>query len=149
MGKATTLIGLTLFVSMISLIAALGIQSLDPTSPLLASNALLNNDNIVYNQVNTSGDTWTFDKDYTSTNYLPTREATGTPEGTVSQFPDWTFSGWNWITSTFKILLNCVGAPYTLAVMIGPTSSAAAIIGATLAIFNLFIIVGWILGKID
>ena len=45
-------------------------------------------------------------------------------------------------------LLNCVGAPYTMAMMMFP-GELASVIGAGLSLFNLFIIVGWILGKID
>jgi len=148
MGKATILIGISIFISMIALVVTLGIQSVDPTNPLLTSNALFGDFNFVYNELNTSGSDWTFQKDYSSTNYLPSREATGDVEATTTQFPDWAFSGWKWITGIMSVLLNCVGAPYTMAMMMFP-GELASVIGASLSLFNLFIIVGWILGKID
>jgi len=36
-----------------------------------------------------------------------------------------------------------------MAMLMAPESSASAVIGAGLSLFNLFIIVGWMLGKID
>ena len=133
---------------MVSLIVTLGISSIEPTSPLLTSNALFGDFNFIYKDLNTTTDEWTFQKNYGSTAYLPSREATGDVEATTTQFPDWAFSGWKWITGIMSTLLNCVGAPYTMAMMMFP-GELSAIIGAGLSLFNLFIIVGWILGKID
>jgi hypothetical protein len=148
MGKATILIGISIFISMVALIVTLGIQSIEPNSPLLTSNALFGDFNVVYDELNTSGSEWEFTKNYGSTSYLPSREATGDVNADTSQFPDWAFSGWKWITGIMSVLLNCVGAPYTMAMMIFP-GELASVIGAGLSLFNLFIIVGWILGKID
>lgn len=148
MGKATILIGLSIFISMVSLVVALGVQSVDPNSSLLSSNALFGTSSIIYNDINTSTDEWTFQKNYGSSTYLPSREATGDVEATTTQFPDWAFSGWKWLTGIMSTLLNCVGAPYTMAMMMFP-GSLASVVGAGLSLFNLFIIVGWILGKID
>lgn len=124
----------------------LGMASIDSTNPILASNALASSFNIVYPELNTSGSSWTNPSDYAT--YLPSREATGEASATSTQFPDWTFSGLQWITGVGSLLLNVIGAPYTLSMMIAP-NSAGAIVGTGLALLNLFIIIGWILGKID
>jgi hypothetical protein len=147
-GKATILIGISIFVSMVSLIVALGVQSVDPSSDLLASNKLFGDFNFVYNEINHDTDTWTFSKNYGSESYLPSRETTGTVGSDTAQYPDWAFSGLKWLVGVLSVLLNCVGAPYTLAMMMSP-GSLSAVIGASLSLFNLFIIVGWLLGKID
>lgn len=148
MGKATILVGLCMFFGIISTLVALGIQSVDPSSPLLASNKLYGSFNMVYSEMNTSSSSWQLTKDYTSSAYLPGREATGQPSASSTQYPDWVYSGVKWITTGFSVILNCIGAPYTISVMIAP-NNAGATIGTGLAILNLFIIVGWMLGKID
>ena len=147
MGKATTLIGIMLFISIVSSLTALSIMSVDPSNPALASNMLYGSFNSVYAEANTSGSSWTVKNNYLT--YTPDRYATGDPLSASSQFfPDWVYSGTKWITDTASVFFNMVGAPYTLAMMIS-SSSAGAVIGIGLCLFNLFIIVGWMLGKID
>ena len=149
MGKATTLIGICLMVSIVATLAALGLQAVDPASPILASNVLFGDFNLVYPQMNTTG-TWTNPNDYGT--YMPTRETTGGKGGSATntdiKYPDWTYSGLQWILGVGSMFVNVIGAPYTLAVLISPTS-AGAVIGTGFALLNMFIIVGWILGKID
>ena len=59
MGKATTLIGIMLFISIVSSLTALSIMSVDPSNPALASNMLYGSFNSVYAEANTSGSSWT------------------------------------------------------------------------------------------
>jgi hypothetical protein len=149
MGKATILIGISIFISMISLLVTLGVQSVDPNNPILTSNALKDTSSMLYSDINTGSDTWTFNKTYSSDSYLPGREVAGDLDTSQTIFPDWVYSGTKWITGVGSALLNCIGAPYTMAMLMAPNSSASAVIGAGLSLFNLFIIVGWMLGKID
>ena len=146
MGKATTLILINLMIGIVATIVMLGVESIDPTSTLLTTNALKGDFNLIQGELNQTNDVWTNPNQYDT--YLPQREATGEASTTSTQFPDWTYSSLNWISNIFGLLLNVIGAPYTLALMISNTS-AGAIIGTGLSIFNLFIIVAWILGKID
>jgi len=91
MGKATTLIGICLMISIVATLMALGIAAVDPSSKLLTSNALYDSFNMVYPELNTTGDVWTNPTDYTTG--LPSREATGGAGATTSIFPDWVYSG--------------------------------------------------------
>lgn len=150
MGKATTLIGVNIFISIIATLVMLGVQSIDPTSSLLTSNALRGDFNVVQGEINQTTPVWQSNKDYTSGQYFPTREATGSPSATSTQFPDWTYSSLQWVTGNplISFVLNVVGAPYTLAQLISD-SSASTIVGVGFSMFNLFIIVMWIFGKVD
>lgn len=149
MGKATTIIGLGIFMSMLFLGVAIYLQSVDPTNPLLASQALFGSGNMVYSEVDTTGDTWMFGENYASGTYLPNRETTGEASATSTQFPDWTYSGLNWFTSVGSMFLNVIGMPYTISVFMFPDSDYSAVIGAGFSMLYLFIIVLLILGKID
>lgn len=147
MGKATMLIGLWLMISMVASLVAVGLQSADPSSSLLASNALFGSFNTVYSETYGDHGDWYSNKDYATV--LPSREAVGNFDSpTATLFPDWIFSGLDWIKVGGSIFLNMIGAPYTLCLMMS-NSAIGAIMGVTLSIFNLFIIVAWILGKVD
>jgi hypothetical protein len=150
MGKALTLIGMWIFINIVSLLVAVGAGAIDPNSDLLAANALLGSNDMIKpytNNVSQSGQYWTYNN--TLRNSMPEGSATGTQSTTSTVFPDWINSSLKWITLTVGVLLNIIGAPYSLLMWMLGGGALVAVIGIGLSIINLFILVNWIFGKVD
>ena len=151
LGKALSLIGMWMFINIVGLMVALGAGAIDPNSELLASNGLLGtqNSSLITGYVNNYNDIngWTFNN--TLKTQLPQGSATQTGTTSTTAFPDWINSSLNWISTIMSVLLNVIGAPYTLLMFMLGGCSVVAVIGIGLSIINLFVLVNWIFGKVD
>lgn len=150
MGKATTLIGMWIFINIVGLIVALGAGAIDPNSDTLASNGLLGSHSMINPYITNRSSLpgyWAFNNTLSAN--LPVGSATQTGTTSTTAYPDWINSSLNWISTIMSVLLNIVGAPYTLLMYMLGGGALVATIGIGLSIMNLFILVNWIFGKVD
>lgn len=151
MGKSLTLLGIWLFINIFGLLAVLGITSVDPSNQ--CSTLLFDSGTLItpyVNNVHSTSDTWTYGNNISGS--VPQSSSTN-PDSNTAVFPDWINSGIEWITKIIPTLLNVVSAPYAFMQFITcgyPSLNAIAVlIGVALSIMNLFILVSWMLGRID
>lgn len=162
MGNATNLIIVMCTVYLVAGIVAISIALVDPTSPYLLGNHVFAPDNNYIIQSGSDSGTIT----YTGANSIQyTRNdsangiddfganaVVGGSQGSISAslnflFPDWIRAGWNWITTTGRMFVNVIGAPYGLIVGTISDGTLAALLSGFFGMITLFIMVNWILGK--
>ena len=151
-----------LSVYLVSGIVAMGIADVDPTSPYLFGNYVFSPDNNYIIQSGSSSGTL----QYTSASNLQytqnlsaygieqfgSNALVGGNQGAVGAttnflFPDWIRAGWNWVTTSGRMFLNVVGAPYGLIQGTVTDGALAALLNSFFLLMTLFVLINWILGK--
>jgi len=161
MGNTTNLVIIMLTAYLLCGVVAISIADIDPTSNLLVANQIFNPDNNYLIQSGVDGGTITY-AGANSIQYTPnetngisdlgSNAVVGGSQGSVGAtlsflFPDWIRAGWNWITTTGRMFLNVIGAPYGLIAGIVHDGSLAALLEGFFGMITLFVIINWILGK--
>ena len=162
MGNASNLIIIMLTTYLLCGIVAISIASADPTSPYLLGNYVFSpgNNYIVQsesgrgNLVYSGADSIQYTRNSSSDGIdaLGSNAVVGGGQGAVGAtlsflFPDWIRAGWNWITTTGRMFVNVIGAPYGLIAGTVQDSTLAALLGAFFGMLTLFVMMNWILGK--
>lgn len=162
MGNATNLIIVMLCVYLVCGIVAISIADVDPASPYLLGNYVFkpaNNyiiasqsgvGNMVYSGAN--GIQYLRNSSNEGIDALGGNAVVGGGQGSVGVslsflFPDWIRAGWNWITTSGRMFVNVIGAPYGLIAGSVTDGSLAALLGGFFGMLTLFIVINWILGR--
>lgn len=161
MGNTSNLIIIMLTTYLLCGVVAISIADIDPTSNLLLSNHIFNPGNNYLIQSGNSSGTITYtgansiqytQNETNGISDLGSNAVVGGSQGSVGAtlsflFPDWIRAGWNWITTTGKMFVNVIGAPYGLIAGIISDGSLAALLEGFFGMITLFTVMNWILGK--
>jgi hypothetical protein len=154
MGNSTSMVIFMSAFSLMAILMTLSIQSIDPCSSSLLSNALANS--TVISQLNSDSSTCPYNSlSFNNNMYNQANIQRGSTGNMgigatiLSIFPDWLYTGFNWITHSGIFIINIIGAPYTIAVSLFPVqyTSFASAIGAFGSILFLWFLVNWFTGK--
>lgn len=162
MGNATNLIIIMLTTYLICGIVAISIADIDPSSPYLAGNYVFSPGNNYIIQSESGRGTlaytgansiqYTQNSSANGIEQLGSNSVVGGSQGSVGVslsflFPDWIRAGWNWITTSGKMFVNVIGAPYGLIAGAVTDSTLAALLEAFFGMLTLFVIINWVLGR--
>lgn len=162
MGNATNLIIIMLTTYLICGMVAISIADIEPGSPYLLGNHIFSPGNNYIIQSGSRVGTVTYvganSIQYTQNessygiDQLGSNAVVGGNQGSVGTtlsflFPDWIRAGWNWITTTGRMFVNVIGAPYGLIASSVVDSSLASLLEAFFGMLTLFVMINWILGK--
>lgn len=155
MGEATNYVTIMAMIYLVMGLFTLGIMEINPDSDLLTYNRLFNDTgNQLFNEgTKTTNGSYTYAFNYSQSGF-ENFGADATVQGTTTAFPDWIKQGnswWNTGVSTAKgvakVLVNFVGAPYSLLAKTGMDDGLATLIGIFWSILGMFVFANWLLGR--
>jgi len=154
MGEATNYVTIMAMMYLVMGLFTLGIMAINPDSDLLAYNKMFEADsNQLFQEGTLVNGSYTYAFNYSQTGFS-TFGADSTVQGTTTSFPDWIRQSNSWWSTgvnsakgVTKILVNFIGAPYTLLSRTGIDTDLATLIGVFWGILGTIIFANWLLGR--